>query len=189
MKLIVGLGNPGKKYELTRHNIGFIVLDSLSKELNVSLDQQKFDGQFVKTKYQKHDLILLKPLTFMNLSGSCVVNFINYFKIKPEDVLIIHDEIDLSFGRIQFKNKGAAAGHNGLKDIFEKTKAKNIMRLRVGVGRNAKFNTADWVLSNFEYSELLLIANNEKLFVDAILTWVKDDNITNLMNKFNNQQF
>ncbi|MBE4704172.1 aminoacyl-tRNA hydrolase [Spiroplasma platyhelix] len=189
MKLIVGLGNPGKKYELTRHNAGFIVLDSLSKELKVSLKQHKFDGEFVKTKYKSQDVILLKPLTFMNLSGSCVVSFMNYFKIKSEDVLIIHDEIDLPFGRIQFKNKGSAAGHNGLTDIFEKTKAKDLMRLRIGVGRNAKFSTVDWVLSNFDYQELLLINNNEKFFVDAILTWLKDDNITNLMNKFNNQQF
>lgn len=189
MKLIVGLGNPGKKYELTRHNIGFIVLDSLSKELEISLKQHKFDGDFEKLKYKGQDVILLKPQTFMNLSGDCVVSFMNYFKIKAEDVLLIHDEIDLPFGRIQFKNKGSAAGHNGLKDIIEKTQAKNLMRLRIGVGRNDRMNAADWVLSNFEYQELLLINSNEKLFVEAVLTWLKDDNIIHLMNKFNNQQF
>lgn len=189
MKLIVGLGNPGKKYELTRHNVGFIVLDSLSKELKVSVKQHKFNGEFEKLKYKGQDVILLKPLTFMNLSGDCVASFANYFKIEPEDILIIHDEIDLSFGRIQFKNKGSAAGHNGLKDIFEKIKAKNIMRLRVGVGRNSKMDTADWVLSNFEYHELELLSKNEELFVDAILTWLSDASTTQLMNKFNNQQF
>lgn len=189
MKLIVGLGNPGKQYELTRHNVGFIIVDSLAQHLDVSLKQSKFDGQFVKTKINQQDVILLKPLTFMNLSGNCVANFVHYFKIKAEDILLIHDEVDLNFGRIQFKNTGSPAGHNGLKDIFAKTKANHLMRLRVGVGRNVKFNTADWVLSKFEYSELELINNNEKLFVDAILTWLKDDNITHLMNKFNNQQF
>lgn len=189
MKLIVGLGNPGKRYEITRHNVGFIIIDSLSKELKVSLKQQKFDGEFVKLKHQGQDVILLKPLTYMNLSGNCVAGFMHYFKIKAADVLIIHDEVDLNFGRIQFKNKGSAAGHNGLKDILQKTKEKDFMRLRVGVGRNDKMNTADWVLSNFDYSELLLISNNERLFIEAIETWLRDDNITHLMNKFNNQQF
>lgn len=189
MKLIVGLGNPGKQYELTRHNIGFMIIDTLSQYLNVSLNKHKFDGEFVKTKYGNQDVILLKPLTFMNLSGSCVANFIHFFKIKPENVLIIHDEIDLNFGRIQFKNSGSAAGHNGLKDIFAKINYKHFMRLRIGVGRDTKFNVADWVLSNFSYSELLLINNNQDLFVTAILTWLKDNNLVHLMNKFNNQQF
>lgn len=189
MKLIVGLGNPGKQYELTRHNIGFIIIDSLSQYLKVSLNQHKFDGEFIKIKYKNQDVILLKPLTFMNLSGNCVAKFIHYFKIKPEDILIIHDEVDLSFGQIQFKNKGSEAGHNGLKDIFAKIKAKNFMRLRIGVGRNSKFSTADWVLSDFNYSELELINNSQELFIEAILTWLEDDNIIYLMNKFNNKQF
>lgn len=142
MKLIVGLGNPGKQYEITRHNIGFMVIDSLSDYLKVLINQHKFDGVFVKTKYKNQDVILLKPLTFMNLSGNCVANFVHYFKIKAEDILIIHDEIDLKFGRIQFKNTGSAAGHNGLKDIFSKVRDKNILRLRIGIGRNENFSTA-----------------------------------------------
>lgn len=189
MKLIVGLGNPGKQYEITRHNIGFMIVDSLSDYLKVSLKQHKFDGVFVKTKYQDQDVILLKPLTFMNLSGNCVANFIHYFKIKIEDILIIHDEIDLDFGRIQFKNIGSTAGHNGLKDIFTKIKDKHLLRLRIGVGRNEKFNTADWVLSNFSYQELITIKNNEDFFVSLILSFLESSDISNLMNKFNNKQW
>ncbi|MGL5268608.1 MAG: aminoacyl-tRNA hydrolase [Spiroplasma sp.] len=189
MKLIVGLGNPGKQYEITRHNIGFMIIDSLSNHLKVSLKQHKFDGEFVKTKYKDQDVILLKPLTFMNLSGNCLANFFHYFKIKAEDILVIHDEIDLNFGRIQFKNTGSAAGHNGLKDIFAKTKTKNLLRLRIGIGKNEKFNTADWVLSNFSYQELLAINNNQDFFVSAILAWLDNSDISSLMNKFNNQQF
>lgn len=189
MKLVIGLGNQGKQYEITRHNIGFIIIDDLSKYFKVSLKQHKFDGEFIKFKYKDQDVILLKPLTFMNLSGDCIVKFIHYFKIKEEDILIIHDEVDLNFGRIQFKNSGSSAGHNGLKDIFLKTKFKNLMRLRIGVGRNKNFNMANWVLSNFNYQELLKINNNQDFFVSMILTWIEENNITKLMNKFNNQQF
>lgn len=189
MKLIVGLGNPGKQYELTRHNVGFMIVDTLSKHFQVSLKQHKFDGEFVKTKYEDQDVILLKPETFMNLSGNCVASFIHYFKIKSEDILIIHDEIDLDFGRIQFKNTGSSAGHNGLKDIFAKTKFKDLMRLRVGVGRNDKFNTADWVLSNFNYNELVKINNSQDFFTNIVLSWLKEDKHIKLMNQFNNQQF
>lgn len=143
MKLIVGLGNPGIQYQLTRHNAGFIIIDGLTKELNLNVKKIKFSGEFIKTKYQDQDIIFLKPLTFMNLSGSCVASFMNFFKIKVEDVLIIHDEIDLDFGRIQFKSGGSAAGHNGLKDIFLKTNNNNFSRLRIGVGRNSNFSTVN----------------------------------------------
>ncbi|MDQ7982986.1 MAG: aminoacyl-tRNA hydrolase [Spiroplasma sp.] len=189
MKLIVGLGNPGRQYQFTRHNIGFMVIDNLIKELNLINEETKFSGEFIKTKYQNQDIILLKPLTFMNLSGGCVVSFMNFFKIKPEDVLIIHDEIDLDFGRIQFKSTGSAAGHNGLKDIFLKTNSNNFTRLRIGVGRNPNFTTVNWVLSNFSDHELLRITDHQKLFFNAILNWVENGNINQLMNKFNNQQF
>lgn len=189
MKLIIGLGNPGIQYQSTRHNAGFIIIDNLAKELNLTNQVTKFSGEYVKTKYQDQDIILLKPLTFMNLSGICVASFINFFKIKPENVLIIHDEIDLDFGRIQFKNTGSAAGHNGLKDIFAKTNTNNFARLRIGVGRNPNFSTVNWVLSNFTNEELTRINNNSTLFFNAILNWVENGNINNLMNKFNNQKF
>lgn len=189
MKLVVGLGNPGSKYETTRHNIGFMIIDSLSNYFDTSLNQEKFTGNFAKLKYKEQDIILLKPLTFMNLSGSCVFSFIQYFKIKLEDVLIIHDEIDLNFGCVQFKNSGSAAGHNGLKDIFAKTKSSNLTRLRMGVGRSNNFNTADWVLSNFNYDELLRINNNKDFFVSLVLNWIEENDIDLLKNKFNNQQF
>lgn len=189
MKLIVGLGNPGIQYQLTRHNAGFIIVDDLIKELNLTNKETKFSGEFIKTKYQNQDIILLKPLTFMNLSGSCLASFINFFKVKPEDVLIVHDEIDLDFGRIQFKNNGSAAGHNGLKDIFSKTNTNNFSRLRIGIGRNSNFSTVNWVLSNFTSEELARINNNQKLFFNAILNWVDNNNLNNLMNKFNNQKF
>lgn len=189
MKLIVGLGNPGIQYQWTRHNVGFIIIDNLAKALNLTNKETKFSGEFIKTKYQNQDIILLKPLTFMNLSGICVANFINFFKIKLEDVLIIHDEIDLDFGRIQFKNTGSAAGHNGLKDIFAKTNTNNFARLRIGVGRNPNFSTVNWVLSKFTSEELARINNNSELFFNAILSWVDNNNLNNLMNKFNNQKF
>lgn len=189
MKLIVGLGNPGIQYQLTRHNVGFIIVDSLVQELNLTDKATKFSGEFIKTKYQNQDVIFLKPMTFMNLSGICVASFVNFFKVKLEDILIIHDEIDLDFGTIQFKNSGSAAGHNGLKDIFAKTNTNNLARLRIGVGRNANFSTVNWVLSKFSNEELARINSHKNLFFDAILSWIIDNNSNNLMNKFNNQKF
>lgn len=188
MKLIVGLGNPGKQYELTRHNIGFMIINFLSHNLNAPLTHSKFNGQFVKTSYQGEDIILLTPLTYMNLSGSCVLSFMNYFKIKTEDVLIIHDEVDLPFGKIQYKQSGSHAGHNGLKDIFNKGQGNNFARLRIGVDKHPKIKTADWVLANFTYNELLRINNNQQLFFESVLTWVTSD-FNLVMNKYNNQGF
>lgn len=189
MKLIVGLGNPGKQYEITRHNAGFIIINYLSEYLKSPLSKSKFNGLYTKLTYENEDIILLTPLTYMNLSGDCIIQFINYFKIDVKDVLIIHDEIDLPFGKIQFKNNGSPAGHNGLKDIFNKLKTNGIARLRVGVGKDKNIPIINWVLTAFSYQELLSFNNNQKLVIDAILTWISNNNFNLLMTKFNNQFF
>lgn len=186
MKLVVGLGNPGKQYELTRHNIGFIIIDMICENLQLTIKQIKFNGQYVKTVVNGNDVIFLKPLTFMNLSGICVFNFMSYFKIKIEDVLIIHDEVDLSFGQFQYKQQFSAAGHNGIKSIFQQVGSKNFQRLRVGVGKNSNFNTADWVLSKFTNDELKRITTNyQQFFIESISSWIADSKFENIMNKYN----
>lgn len=185
MKLVVGLGNRGKQYELTRHNIGFIIIDMVCENLQININQIKFNGQYVKTTVNDSAVIFLKPLTFMNLSGFCVSNFMNYFKIKIENVLIIHDEVDLNFGQCQYKQKLSAAGHNGIKSIFEQIGSKDFQRLRVGVGKSPNFNTADWVLSKFSTEELKSIEYQKQFFVDSIISWISDNKFENIMNKYN----
>ena len=185
MKLVIGLGNPGKQYELTRHNIGFIIIDMICETLQLKINQIKFHGQYVKTTINGTDVIFLKPLTFMNLSGFCVSSFINYFKIKIENVLIIHDDVDLSFGQFQYKQKFSTAGHNGIKSIFNQIGSKDFQRLRIGVGKNPNFNTADWVLRNFSNDELNNINYYKQFFIESISSWVSDSKFENIMNKYN----
>ncbi|WP_308149760.1 aminoacyl-tRNA hydrolase [Spiroplasma sp. AdecLV25b] len=185
MKLVVGLGNPGRQYELTRHNIGFMIVDMVCKNLKLNISQNKFDGEYVKIVVNNQDVIFLKPLTFMNLSGRCVSKFMNYFKIQPQDVLIIHDEVDLNFGQFQYKQNFSAAGHNGIKSIFHETNIKTYQRLRIGVGKNPYFNTADWVLSNFSKVELTTIKNDEDFLIESVISWITNDKFEDIMNKYN----
>ena len=117
MKLIVGLGNPGREYENTRHNVGFMTIDNYANNNNITIDKQKFDGLFVKTNIKGIDIILLKPLKYMNLSGEVVKKFVDFYKINIEDILIINDDLDMQLGKIKLKSKGSSGGHNGLKNI------------------------------------------------------------------------
>lgn len=185
MKLVVGLGNPGKEYELTRHNVGFMIIDMICDNLKIIINKNKFNGQYVKTTINEVDVIFLKPLTFMNLSGFCVSNFMSYFKIKVEDVLIIHDEVDLNFGQFQYKQNFSAAGHNGIKSIFNEIGSKNFQRLRIGIGKNPNFPTADWVLSKFSNEQLKVINSYQSFFVESVINWINDSKFENIMNKYN----
>jgi len=128
--LIIGLGNPGEKYNHTRHNIGFMALDNLAKELDLNWkEEKKFKSQIAKSP----NIILAKPQTFMNLSGEAVQKIIAFFNIKPEDILIIHDDLDIEFGKYKTSKNSRAAGHNGVQDIINKLNTKNFIRIRVGI--------------------------------------------------------
>jgi PTH1 family peptidyl-tRNA hydrolase len=147
-RLIVGLGNPGSKYHHTKHNIGWDVFEELSfrDKLNWS---EKFKGQYATYNYNSEKIYFLKPQTFMNLSGESLQPMMAFFKIAVENVLVVHDEIDLPFGTIAFKNGGGLAGHNGLKSITEKLGTQEFNRLRVGVGRPTHGDVSNWVLSGY----------------------------------------
>jgi PTH1 family peptidyl-tRNA hydrolase len=150
MKLIVGLGNPGKKYELNRHNIGFLAVDYLVEKFNASFESSKFKGELFKSK----DYLFLKPSTFMNLSGESVVLVKNFYKIENEDIIVIHDDIDLKVGALRFKRGGSSGGHNGLKSI-DAMIGNDYWRVRVGVGRpERKEEVVNYVLSDFTAQEL-----------------------------------
>ncbi len=175
MKLIVWLGNPGKKYENTRHNAGFLALDSFAKREKISWTANKDrNAEIGKWKIKDEDIIICKPLTFMNKSGESVGKIAQFFKIKPEDILVIHDEIDLPSGQIQMKSWGGHAGHNGLRDIIAKLGTNTFSRIRIGVGRpETKEEVVDYVLYPFSKGELQTLADNEQKIWDMIYAFIE----------------
>ena len=168
MKLIVGLGNPGKEYENTRHNIGFKAIDLFAKEHNLELNQEKFKGIYCKTQ----DFILAKPLTFMNLSGDFVQAISNFFKIKVEDILIIYDDMDLPIATLRYRKKGSSGGQNGMKDIMLKMGTESISRIKIGIGR-PKFVGRDHVLGQWNPEEIEALNKSKKDLINKINEFIK----------------
>lgn len=184
MKLIIGLGNPGKEYENTRHNTGFMVLDSLSKKLNVDINQSKFKGLYVKTKYKGEDVILLKPQTYMNLSGESVRQVMDFFKIAQEDILVIYDDLDMPVGKLRLRQNGSAGGHNGIKNIILHTGSQNFNRIRVGIDRSKVIKVVDYVLAKFTKDEQAYIEEGIDKASDAIIDYL-EYGFNHAMNKYN----
>lgn len=149
--LIVGLGNPGQQYANTRHNCGFRAIDLLAEQLNVKIDKGKFQGLYGQTNYGDHKLYLLKPQTYMNLSGRSVLQMSAYFNIPPERIIVIFDDISLEPGRLRIRSNGSAGGHNGIKSIISELGSDAFPRIKIGVGAksNPHQDLADWVLSGF----------------------------------------
>lgn len=168
--LVVGLGNPGDAYVKTRHNAGFMVLDEVAKSFSISIEKRKFDALFGRGLIEDCDVILAKPMAFMNLSGIPVQKILNYFKIPFEDMLVIHDDIDLAFGRLQIKENGGHGGHKGLKSIIKTVGGNNFVRLRIGIGRSEeKIDVANYVLSKFSTNEKKLLDTITKRACDAVV--------------------
>jgi len=184
MKLIIGLGNPGKEYDNTRHNVGFMALDSYAKVKNLNFNKNKFDGLYLDTIIKGEKVILLKPLKYMNLSGEVIKKYVEYFKIDVSDILIIHDDMDLEIGTFKIRYKGGTAGHNGLKDIEKNLSTNEYKRIKVGISKNKNIDTVNYVLGKFTKDEMIKLEN-----VLNLLTNVIDDFINlsfeNLMNKYN----
>ena len=156
MFLLVGLGNFGNKYTFTRHNYGFLVLDKIIQQYNLQPNNIKFKADFFSGNILTHKIIAIKPQTYMNLSGESVLATANFYKIKPENVLVIHDDLDLLLGKIKYKNGGGSAGHNGLKSI-DQLFANNYFRIRLGIGKPQQQDVSSFVLSNFNSQELVLV--------------------------------
>lgn len=158
--IIVGLGNPGEQYCSTRHNIGFFVVDELARRWNSAVSLNKWNAQYVSLLIEKEKVHLVKPLTFMNLSGRAVVNFFRFYKTIPEHLLVIHDDIDMAPGRIKLVKGGGAGGHNGIKSIIETLGIKDFYRLKIGIGRpgngiiHPEFPVDKYVLGNFTKEEV-----------------------------------
>ena len=180
MYLVVGLGNPGKQYEATRHNMGFDTVDRLVEDYNVPQGGVKFNAMYGKTMIGGEKVILMKPLSFMNLSGGPVREMANYFKIDPEsELIVIYDDIDLEPGQLRIRKQGSAGGHNGIKDIIRQLGTEKFLRIKVGVGAKPKgWDLADHVLGRFSTEDRKLvdeaIAKAAKA-VDIIISQGTDD--------------
>ncbi|OIJ14463.1 aminoacyl-tRNA hydrolase [Anaerobacillus arseniciselenatis] len=185
MKLIVGLGNPGKKYEATRHNVGFWAIDELAESLNISLNHEKWKGQFGFEVINGEKVFLLKPLTYMNLSGEAVRPLMDFYKIPLEDIVVIYDDLDLPPGKIRLRQKGGHGGHNGIKSLLAHLENEKFKRIRIGVGRpEPGTSVANYVLSTFAPSEKLEVSEAVKQATKASEAWLSEDFIT-VMNRFN----
>lgn len=186
MKLIVGLGNPGGEYRNTRHNIGFIFLNSFLSKEGVSLDKKKFKGQYIEYVSKKgNKAILLEPQTYMNLSGDSVVDFVKYFKIDTEDVLIIHDDLDLEVGKIRIRSKGSSGGHNGIKSIIARLSSENFKRVRIGIGKDNVIPVVDYVLSKFKEDEIELLKGKMEIVNKVIEDFIDGVDFHTIESKYN----
>lgn len=184
MKLIAGLGNPGKQYDNTRHNVGFMTIDKYAKKNDISINLSKYDGLYNILTIGEEKVILLKPQKYINLSGEVIKKFIDYFKIDINDVLIICDDLDLDIGRFRLRYKGSSGGHNGLKNIEQNLQTKEYKRIKIGISNNKEIDTKDYVLGKIDVDSKKIIND----VIDNVIN-VLDDytkiSFDNLMNKYN----
>lgn len=184
MKLIVGLGNIGREYDNTRHNVGFKALDQILDKYNIKLDKNKFDGYYTKTTINNEQVILLKPAKYMNLSGEVVRDYVHFFKIDINDILIISDDLDQSVGKYKLKQKGSSGGHNGLKDIERHLGTDKYKRLKIGISNNKLIDTKDYVLGKISKEENEELDKIYKIVPNIIEDFIILD-FDSLMSKYN----
>ncbi|NGU51992.1 aminoacyl-tRNA hydrolase [Clostridium perfringens] len=183
MILIVGLGNPGKQYEKTRHNIGFDVIDYMADKYNIDVNREKFKGICGEGFIENKKVILLKPLTYMNLSGESIREFANFYKLEDDEIIVVYDDISLDIGRLRIREKGSAGGHNGIKSIIQNLGGDKFPRVKVGVGQ-PKDNLVNHVLGKFSKEDREHIEKVIPVVSDAIVEIVRND-AKESMNKFN----
>lgn len=184
--LIVFLGNPGLKYSGTRHNVGFMTADVLEKKLNVSINRAKFKALTAKAELGGKSVLLMKPQTYMNLSGDAVIEAVRFYKLTPEQVLVVCDDTALPCGKLRFRQKGSAGGHNGLKSIIARLGSDAFPRLKIGVGSppHPEYDMIDWVLGVFRNQDAEDIAKATQTAAEAIEVFLRDG-AERAMNKYN----
>lgn len=186
MYLVVGLGNPGREYEATRHNMGFDTIDHLVEDYNVPQGGVKFNAMYGKGRIGGQPVILMKPLSYMNLSGGPIREMANYFKINPEtEIIVIYDDIDLDPGQLRIRKKGSAGGHNGIKHIIQQLGTQNFVRIKVGVGAKPKgWDLADYVLGRFDKDDRVLVEEAQERACKAV-ELILTDSVDAAMNEYN----
>ncbi|MCI5623445.1 aminoacyl-tRNA hydrolase [Anaerostipes sp. 494a] len=188
MKVIVGLGNPGKKYENTRHNIGFAALDYIADKEGININTGKHKALVGSGYMGGEKVLLVKPQTFMNLSGESLRPIMDFYKLDPEDFLVIFDDIDLDVGRLRIRKKGSAGGHNGIKSIISHLGSMEFPRVKIGVGAKPKgYDLADYVLGHFGKEDQAILSERFEDVYDAVKLIV-EDNITEAMNRHNKKK-
>jgi peptidyl-tRNA hydrolase, PTH1 family len=183
LKIIVGLGNPGRKYNNTRHNIGYMVIDRIAEKLGIIIDQNAFSSKITSFMFFKQKVLLVKPVTYMNRSGEAIRDIINYFKITKEDLLIIYDDMDLSPGMIRLRLSGTSGAHKGMQNIIDNLNTNEIKRIRVGIGKPIK-NGAEYVLKRPKKTEQTAINFAINKASNAVLDYLKND-FMYAMNRYN----
>lgn len=183
MWAIVGLGNPGSKYAKTRHNLGFMVLDVIARSLDIEFIEKK-DYMIAKGSLAGHEVLLVGPLTFMNLSGIAVTGMLHKFNITPDNLVVIHDDIDMETGRLKIRKNGSSGGHRGIESIIQHIGTKDFIRVKIGVGREIGMLAEDYVLKKFKRDELPLIRDAIQRAADAIAVIISEG-VEKAMNRFN----
>ncbi len=188
MKIIAGLGNPGKKYDGTKHNTGFMALNYFLQKNSLTLEREKFEGKYTKQKIAGNDVILLEPQTFMNDSGRSVAQFARFFKVNPQDILIIHDDMDMPLSKIRIRANGKSGGHNGIKSIIRDLGTSDFNRLKIGIRHPDNVTEASvvsWVLSQFNTEQQKLMDTAYVTASEVISDFIAGRSSQYLMNKYN----
>ena len=187
MKIVIGLGNPGKKYEKTRHNIGFIAVDNLRKKMNISDEREKFQALVSEKNIDGEKVIFLKPQTFMNLSGNSVIEIVNFYKLDPKkDIIVIYDDMDLSFGDIRIREKGSSGGHNGIKSIISHI-GEEFIRIKCGIGAKEK-DAVEHVLGEFNQTEQKDLDEILEKINNCVIEMLSVQNLDRIMQKYNKKK-
>ncbi len=186
MYIVVGLGNPGSEYNMTRHNIGFSAIDYIADQNKVDVKKLKYKALFTDVNINGEKVLLIKPQTYMNLSGESVREFCAFYKIPPEKVIVICDDVSLLPGKIRIRRKGSAGGHNGLKSIIYQLNSEDFIRIRIGVGspENPNYDLADYVLGRFTKDEIPVLEDSIIRTSNAVVEIIKNS-VDSAMNKFN----
>ncbi|MBO5712656.1 MAG: aminoacyl-tRNA hydrolase [Clostridia bacterium] len=186
MYIVVGLGNPDKKYLNTLHNIGFMAIDKVAEKLGVSFNKKGFKGQYLITTVNGEKVVLLKPQTYMNLSGESVLMAVNYYKVKPENLIVIYDDLDINIGSLRIRKNGSAGTHNGMKNIVSLLGSTEFPRFRVGIKpENDSREIIDYVLSDIKSADVERFNEVLDKTSNAVVSLLKGDSIDVVMNKYN----
>jgi PTH1 family peptidyl-tRNA hydrolase len=183
--MVVGLGNPGKKYFETKHNVGFMVLDQLAKDYNVQIDKLEFDAATATVRVDGERILLVEPQTYMNTSGKAVRQLMSFYQVQEDELLVVQDDLDMPMGKLRFRTKGSAGGHNGIKDIIAATGSSNFARVKIGTDHPAKQTVVDWVLTPFSKDDRPLIDAAVDKAVALIKDRINGAQVSQLMNKYN----
>lgn len=185
MKVIAGLGNPGKKYANTRHNVGFLVIDELLRRNGWELSKRKFNGLYTEEIINSEKMIIVQPQTYMNLSGECIRPLMDFYQLEPSDIAIVYDDLDLPLGKVKLRQTGGHGGHNGIRSLINHLDTKQFNRIRIGIGRPAvPMSVIDYVLGRFSKEEMNHLEPAIQKAADAIEEWA-GNSFDQVMNKFN----